>query len=70
MMGHYYAFIYDRCTHEWYRFNDYQVTLETEDKVLEEGFGGSQRPTCAYGLIYVNQEIAKTQTLTNINDFN
>lgn len=41
MNGHYYAFIHDRCTHEWYRFNDYSISIETEDKVLEESFGDS-----------------------------
>ena len=56
--GHYYAFIYDRNQFKWFRFNDYRVTEETEDKVFEESFGGTQKKTCAYGLIYVNQDIA------------
>lgn len=58
--GHYFAFIYDRHAHQWYRFNDYRVTTETEDKVFEESFGGSVKPTCAYGLIYVDTDIART----------
>jgi ubiquitin C-terminal hydrolase len=38
-MGHYYSFIFDRSAHKWYRFNDYKVSEETEDRVFEESFG-------------------------------
>ncbi len=37
--GHYYVFIFDRKAHKWYRFNDYKVSEESEDKVFEESFG-------------------------------
>lgn len=59
-MGHYYAFIYDRKQHQWYRFNDYKVTPEMEERVFEEGFGGQDKKSSAYGLIYVNQDISES----------
>lgn len=59
-IGHYYAFIYDRKTCKWYRFNDYKVLEVSEASVLEESFGGNSQKTSAYGLIYVNQEIEKS----------
>ena len=56
--GHYYSFIYDRATHNWFRFNDHSVTMETETTVLEEAFGGPNTTKCAYSLIYINQRMA------------
>jgi len=58
--GHYYAFIFDRAEGLWYRFNDYRVTVECENVVFEESFGGV-RNSCAYGIIYVNSVIAGSQ---------
>lgn len=37
--GHYYAFIFDRKDHKWYRFNDYKISEESEAQVWEESFG-------------------------------
>lgn len=69
-MGHYYAFIYDRKECMWYRFNDFKVTPESEDRVFEESFGGNGQKTCAYGLIYINQEIESTISKTNFTEYN
>ena len=38
--GHYYSYIYDRKMLNWWKFNDHNVSLETEETVLEEAFGG------------------------------
>lgn len=51
--GHYYAFIYDRYTNIWYKFNDYIVSRISEQEVFDESFGGKGE-ACAYGVIYVN----------------
>lgn len=59
--GHYYAFIFDRKAQIWYRFNDYRVSVETEERVMEESFGDLKKKSSAYGLVYVNSDIAKTQ---------
>jgi ubiquitin C-terminal hydrolase len=55
--GHYYSFIFDRSAHKWYRFNDYKVSEETEDRVFEESFGDLKLQSCAIGLFYVNHSI-------------
>ena len=68
--GHYYAFIFDRKEFKWYRFNDFRVTVETEDKVFEEAFGNNSTHTSAYGLIYVNNEISQSLALRSFSDFN
>jgi len=31
--GHYYAFIFDRASEKWFRFNDFRVTEETWENV-------------------------------------
>ena len=67
--GHYYAFIYDRKTFSWYRFNDYKVSVETEDKVFEESFGNPLTKSSAYGLIYINQEISQNIEQTNFSEY-
>eukprot|EP00347_Sterkiella_histriomuscorum_P016450 403353129 len=68
--GHYYAFIFDRNQQKWFRFNDYKVTEESEDTVFEEGFGNTTTKTSAYGLIYVNEEIAQKQYQQSLFDLN
>lgn len=68
--GHYYAFLFDRKAHKWYRFNDYKVTEETEDKVFEESFGDPNSKTSAYGLIYINSEIAQSVEKTTFLEYN
>jgi len=54
--GHYYAFILDRANKTWIRFNDYQVSFESEQQVFQESLGGHLNSS-AYSLIYVNQEV-------------
>jgi ubiquitin carboxyl-terminal hydrolase 25/28 len=38
--GHYYSFIYDRERNLWWRFNDHRVSVEKEEIVMKEAFGG------------------------------
>jgi len=56
--GHYYSFIYDRKIDCWWRFSDHDVSMEIEEEVFKEAFGGvpgSQK--AAYSLMYINQYI-------------
>jgi hypothetical protein len=71
-VGHYHSFVYDRKANKWYRFNDYKVSLETEERVMQESMGDSsaQYPTCAYTLIYVNKDIAEVQRAHSLEEFN
>ena len=56
--GHYYSFIFDQKQQVWWRFNDHMVSMEAEEIVMEEAFGG-QKNSCkaAYALIYTNSFI-------------
>ena len=38
--GHYYSFIYDRKQEAWWRFSDVNVSLEIEEVVFREAYGG------------------------------
>ena len=54
--GHYYSFIYDRKQDAWWRFSDVNVSLEIEEVVFREAFGGQNGSTkTAYSMIYVNE---------------
>ena len=70
--GHYVAFVLDRKQAQWYRFNDYKVTPEATETVMAEAFGGLEGPrqACAYGLVYVNQEIASSQEQLSFAEYN
>lgn len=70
--GHYYSFILDKKANQWYRFNDYRVTPETELQVMHESIGDplAKYPTCAYTLIYVNQNIHDLQMKRSLEEFN
>ena len=60
--GHYYSFIYDRKQDVWWRFSDVNVSIELEEVVFREAFGGqTANLKTAYSLIYVN-EFCKTST--------
>jgi len=59
--GHYYAFIADKKSNIWYRFNDHRVSVEKEEVVFQEAFGGTDKFTSAYGLLYTNLEISNAQ---------
>ena len=68
--GHYYSFIYDRKQCQWYRFNDYKVTPEREDRVFEESFGGNNMRSSAYGLLYINKDIMSGMNESTLADVN
>lgn len=70
--GHYFTFIKDKKTKKWYRFNDYKVTEETEETVMQESFGDPslKHKRCAYGLIYVNKDILQSQQGLNLSEYN
>eukprot|EP01022_Parablepharisma_sp_SALTPOND_P028630 TRINITY_DN71294_c1_g1_i1.p1 TRINITY_DN71294_c1_g1~~TRINITY_DN71294_c1_g1_i1.p1 ORF type:complete len:596 (-),score=87.21 TRINITY_DN71294_c1_g1_i1:3189-4976(-) len=51
--GHYYAFIFDAGKKKWRRYNDEEVTEETEENVFKEAIGDGKSPASAYFLIYV-----------------
>lgn len=54
--GHYWAYIKDAPSGEWYKFNDTDITRVDLPKVLEDGYGG-QGVTSAYFLIYMKQSL-------------
>ena len=59
--GHYYSFIYDRKQQTWWRFSDYNVSIEVEEVVMEEAFGGQAASLkTAYALIYISEFCKKT----------
>ena len=51
--GHYYSFIYDAGKHKWRKYNDENITEETEENVFKEAIGDGKHPASAYFLIYV-----------------
>lgn len=54
--GHYYSFIYDRKQEVWWRFSDVNVSIELEEVVMREAFGGQVATLkTAYSLIYINE---------------
>jgi hypothetical protein len=53
--GHYYAFCRPTSAREWYKFNDHEVERVTEDKVIDENFGGPKQYFSAYFLVYVRK---------------
>lgn len=59
--GHYYSFIYDRKQDLWWRFSDVNVSIEVEDVVFRESFGGQTASLkTAYSLIYINEFCKKS----------
>jgi len=54
-MGHYWAFIHDHATGIWRRFNDTNVSVETEDNVIAESYGGKGTAS-AYCLVYARAD--------------
>ena len=54
--GHYYSFIYDLKQQVWWRFSDVNVSIEIDEIVFREAFGGQAASTkTAYSLIYMNE---------------
>lgn len=54
--GHYWAYIRDPVSDEWYKLNDTDSSRVELPKVLEDGFGG-QGVTSAYFLIYMKDSL-------------
>lgn len=54
--GHYWAYIKDAASGEWFKFNDTDCTRVDINKVLEDGYGG-QGVTSAYFLIYMKETL-------------
>lgn len=54
--GHYWAYIKDATSGEWFKFNDTDCTRVDINKVLEDGYGG-QGVTSAYFLIYMKETL-------------
>ena len=53
--GHYYSYIFDRKQNLWWKFSDANVSMEGEDVVFAEAFGGQEGSTrTAYSIIYAN----------------
>ncbi|EGR31008.1 ubiquitin carboxyl-terminal hydrolase family protein, putative [Ichthyophthirius multifiliis] len=55
--GHYYTFIQDLQQKKWRRYNDIQVSEETEENVFKEASGGWGKAS-AYSLVYVTYDSA------------
>jgi ubiquitin carboxyl-terminal hydrolase 25/28 len=67
--GHYYTFIFDRVADKWWRYNDFQVSEETEENVMSESFGDNNN-SCqktAYSLIYINEYIESQFTGSSLH---
>lgn len=54
--GHYYSFIFDFDQQKWRKYNDIQITEETEENVFQSAIGDPTSAASAYGLIYVSKE--------------
>ena len=68
--GHYYSFIYDRKQDVWWRFSDVNVSIEIEDVVFKEAFGGQIASTkTAYSLIYINEYCKNQMEQKNVAPF-
>eukprot|EP01129_Flabellula_baltica_P010082 TRINITY_DN4219_c0_g1_i1.p1 TRINITY_DN4219_c0_g1~~TRINITY_DN4219_c0_g1_i1.p1 ORF type:complete len:1045 (-),score=277.12 TRINITY_DN4219_c0_g1_i1:22-3108(-) len=52
--GHYWAYIRDPETDEWYKYNDQDVSPVSETKVWEDAVGGPDSGVSAYFLIYLS----------------
>eukprot|EP00871_Galdieria_phlegrea_P004353 jgi/Galph1/4919/GphlegSOOS_G3577.1 len=55
--GHYWTFIKDWCSDQWYMFNDVVVSRVSWDDVLLDSVGGNKFAS-AYGIIYIDEELA------------
>lgn len=53
--GHYYSYTFDFQANKWRKYNDINITEETEEQVLKEGKGGSA--ASAYYLVYAQKEV-------------
>ena len=55
MSGHYIAYLRPTIGNNWYQFNDSMVTEVDEEKAIDENFGGINKTSSAYMLIYVKR---------------
>ncbi|RZC81915.1 hypothetical protein C5167_044494 [Papaver somniferum] len=53
--GHYYAFIRPTLSDQWFKFNDARVTKEDAKWALQEQYGGEERFSNAYMLVYIRE---------------
>jgi ubiquitin carboxyl-terminal hydrolase 25 len=66
--GHYYALLFDRFNQKWRKFNDIRVSDLTEEEVFKEANGGHGHMT-AYWVVYVNEEVAKQMSKSDIYSY-
>ncbi|KRX02484.1 hypothetical protein PPERSA_11824 [Pseudocohnilembus persalinus] len=66
MSGHYYCYILDDKTGEWWKFNDRIVTKANEQEIFEEAYGNGNSKKNACCLFYRNakEKIKNTQPVT------
>ena len=74
--GHYYAFIKDNLSQEWYQFNDTRVNKFNLDDLGAEAFGGKdseskiEKNRNAYLLFYEKIDDSNCESFNNINAIN
>jgi ubiquitin carboxyl-terminal hydrolase 25/28 len=54
--GHYYTYIYDFERKIWRKYDDTNVTEESEQVVLQNSFGGPNNYQSAYFLVYQSEQ--------------
>lgn len=60
--GHYWAYVRDRLNDRWIRYDDSIVTVVAWEDVQRVAVGETGSNTCAYVLVYLDQEIALRQS--------
>ncbi|KAI3938563.1 hypothetical protein MKW98_016068 [Papaver atlanticum] len=65
--GHYYAFIRPTLSEQWFKFNDERVTKEDAKWALEEQYGGEERFSNAYMLVYI-RESDKDEIICDVDE--
>jgi ubiquitin carboxyl-terminal hydrolase 25/28 len=55
--GHYYTYVFDRIKKLWWKLNDHRVSIEKEEIVMKEAFGGDGYKS-ACNLFYISKLIA------------
>lgn len=63
--GHYYTYIYNPLVNKWFKFNDINVTVVPEDKVLRDAFGDGKQKMNAYCLVYVKENKCLSSEFTD-----
>jgi uncharacterized UBP type Zn finger protein len=67
--GHYYAFIRDGLSQEWYQFNDTHVTEFDIKNIPKEAFGGNTNNN-AYLLFYEKEDMSNCEKFEKIKEIN